>query len=57
LLSGTRPKRRYAHLPAALLCSFGAVQLCTGNGISIYMCSAVEVALLAQNIRHSSTRV
>ena len=28
-------------------------QLCTENGISIYMCSAVEVAQLAQNIRHS----
>jgi len=32
-------------------------QLCTENGISIYMCSAVEVAWLAQNFRHSSTRV
>ena len=34
-----------------------AAQLCTENGISIYMCSAVEVAWLAQNFRHSSTRV
>jgi len=32
-------------------------QLCTENGISIYMCSAVEVAWLAQNFRHDSTRV
>ena len=32
-------------------------QLCTENGVSIYMCSAVEVAWLAQNFRHSSTRV
>jgi len=32
-------------------------QLCTENGISIYMCSAVEVAWLAHNFRHSSTRV
>jgi len=27
------------------------------NGVSFYMCSAVEVAWLAQDIRHSSTRV
>jgi len=27
------------------------------NGVSICMCSAVEVACLAQNFRHSSTRV
>jgi len=32
-------------------------QLCTENGISIYMCSAVEVAWLAQNFRYSSARV
>jgi len=32
-------------------------QLCTENGISIYMCSAVEVAWLAQNFRHSGTCV
>jgi len=32
-------------------------QLCTENGISIYMCSAVEVAWLAQSFRHSSARV
>jgi len=32
-------------------------QSCTENGISIYMCSAVEVAWLEQNFRHSSTRV
>jgi len=34
-----------------------SAQLCTENGISIYMCSAVEVAWLAQNFRHSSIRV
>jgi len=47
------------------LCSFSKAvfvhmrpaQLCTGNGVSIYMCSAVEVAWLAQNIRQSSARV
>jgi len=27
------------------------------NGVSFYMCSAVEVAWLAQNIRQSGTRV
>ena len=32
-------------------------QLCAENGISIYMCSAVEVAWLAQNFRNSSTCV
>ena len=35
----------------------GTAQLCTENGVSICMCSAVEVAWLAQNIRHTSTRV
>ena len=33
------------------------VQLCTENGISIYMCNTVKAALLAQNFRHSSTQV
>jgi len=33
------------------------VQLWTENGISIYVCSAVEVAWVAYNFRHSSTRV
>jgi len=32
-------------------------QLCTENGITIHMCSAVEVAWLAQNFRHSSRSV
>jgi len=32
-------------------------QLCTENGVSICMCSAVEVAGLAENFRYSSTRV
>ena len=35
----------------------GLAQLCTENGVSLYMCSAVEVAWLAQNIRRSSKRV
>ena len=29
-------------------------QLCTENGISVFMCSVVEVAWLAQNFPHSS---
>jgi len=32
-------------------------QLCTENGITICMCSAVEVAWLAQIFRHSSRSV
>jgi len=32
-------------------------QLCSENGVSICMCSSVEVAWLAQNIRHTSTCV
>ena len=35
----------------------GQAQLCTENCVSIFMCSAVEVAWLAQNFRHSGTRV
>jgi len=31
----------------------GPTQSCTGNGVSFYMCSALEVARLAQNYRHS----
>ena len=42
-------KAAFAHVRLA--------QLCTENGISIYICSAVEVACLAQNFRHSSTRI
>ena len=42
-------KAAFAHVSLA--------QLCTENGISIYMCSAVEVTWLAHNFRHSSTRV
>jgi len=44
-------------LSKAAFIQVGPAQLCTENGISIYMCSAVEVAWLAQNIRHISTRV
>jgi len=47
------------------LCSFSEAafvhvrpaQFCTENGVSIYMCSAVEAAWIAQKRRHSSTRV
>ena len=45
------------HFRGAVFVHVGPEQLCTGNGVSFYMCSAVEVALLAQNIRHSSTSV
>jgi len=41
----------------AVFIHVGSAQLCTENGVSFYMCSAVEVAWLAQSIRHSSTRV
>ena len=34
-----------------------SAQLCTENGVSFYMCSAVEIAWLAQNNRHSDTCV
>ena len=45
------------HFREAVFVNVGSAQLCMGNGVSIYMCSAVEVAWLAQNIRHSRTRV
>jgi len=45
------------HVRGAVFVHVGSAQLCMGNGVSFYMCSAVEVAWLAQNIRHSSTRV
>jgi len=32
-------------------------QLCAGNGVLFYMCGAVEVAWLVQNIRHGSASV
>jgi len=44
-------------LSKAAFVHVGPVQLCTENGVSICMCSAVKVAWLAQNIRHTSTRV
>ena len=34
-----------------------SAQLCTENGISIFMCSAVEVAWLAEDFRPNSIRV
>jgi len=45
------------HFPGAVFVHVGFAQLCTEIGVSFYMCSAVEVAWLAQNIWHSSTRV
>ena len=45
------------HFRGAVFVHVGFAQLCAENGVSFYMCSAVEVAWLAQNIRHSSTRV
>jgi len=47
----------YIHFSGAVFVHVGPAQLCTQNGVSVYMCSAVEVGWLAQNIRHSSTRV
>ena len=45
------------HFCGAFFVRVRPAQLCTQNSVSFYMCSAVEVAWLAQNIRHSSTRV
>jgi len=45
------------HFRGAVFVHVGSAQLCTENDVSFYMCSAVEVAWLAQNIRNSSTRV
>jgi len=44
-------------LSKAAFVHVGPAQLCTENSISIYMCSAVKVAWLAQNFRRNSTRV
>ena len=44
-------------LSKAAFANVRLTQLCTENGISIYMCGAVEVAWLAQNFRHSTARV
>jgi len=45
------------HFRGAAFVHVGQAQLCTGNGVSFYMCSAVDVAWLAQNIRHSQCRI
>jgi len=45
------------HFRGAVFVHVGSAQLRTENGVSFHMCSAVEVAWLAQNIGHSSTRV
>ena len=54
---GNRFHVKCIHFYGAVFALVGLAQLCTDNGVSFYMCSAVEVARLAQNIRHSSTRV
>jgi len=45
------------YFDATVFVHVGPAQSCAENGVSIHMCSAVEVAWLAQNIRHSSTSV
>jgi len=45
------------HFRGAVFIHVGQAQLCTGNDVSFYMCSTVEVAWLAQNIRHSQWRI
>ena len=45
------------HFRRVVFVHVGLAQLCTGHGVSFYICSAVEVAWLAQNIRQSKTRV
>jgi len=45
----------YIHFQRAVFVHAGLEQLCTGKGVWFYMCSAVEVAWLAQNIRRSSS--
>ena len=45
------------HFHAAVSVHVGLAQLCTKNGVLFYICSAVEVAWLAQNIQHSSASV
>jgi len=47
----------YIHFRGAVCVHVGSAQVNTENSVSFHMCSAVEVAWLAQNIRHSSTRV
>jgi len=44
------------HFRRAVFVYVRLAQLCTRNGVSFYMCSAVELAWLAQKIRQSSTR-
>ena len=45
------------HFCGAVVVHVGSAQLCTENGVSFYMHSAVEVEWLAQNIRKRNTRV
>ena len=41
------------HCRGDVLIHVGSAKLCTENGASFYMCSAVEIAWLAQNYRYS----
>jgi len=45
------------HCRGAVFVHVVSAQFCTEDGVSFYMCSALQVAWLALNIRHSSTRV
>ena len=45
------------HFRRVVFVHVGLAQLCTGHGVSFYICSAVEVGWLAQNYRHSSASV
>jgi len=54
---GTISLSRELFFSGAVFVHGRSAQLCTENSVSFYMCSAVEVAWLAQNIRHSNTRV
>ena len=45
------------HFRAAVFVHVSPAQLCTETGVSINMCSAVEVAWLAESIRHRSASV
>jgi len=45
------------HFHGTVFVHVGSAQLRTENGISFYMCSAVDVAWLTQNIPQSNTRI
>jgi len=43
-----------SHCRGAVFVHVGSSHFCAGNVVSFYMCIAVEVAWLVQNIRHNS---